>query len=92
MEGQITFVILAHTKVRKMNPNNAKAIWAHIRKAGDALKDELPPSPRHPSGRNPYAHVAKCVKSHFGCSYKEIEDSEYERVIEFIDWIVANPF
>ena len=75
-----------------MNTNNAKLIWVRIQKAGDALKDKLPSSPRHPGGRNPYAHVAKCVKSHFGRSYKEIDDSEFVRVIEFIDWIVENPF
>ena len=25
-------------------------------------------------GRNPYAHICTLIKSHFGCSYKDVED------------------
>ena len=52
--------------------------------AGDALNGRLPPSPRHPKGRNSYAHVAKCIKSHYGCSYKELDDSYYDDVMNYI--------
>jgi hypothetical protein len=57
-----------------MSPNNQKQIWAEIRKVGESLVGYLPPSPRHPKGRNPYAHVALCIKQKFGCSYKDIPD------------------
>ena len=59
-----------------MSPENQKQIWEEIRKTGDRLVGHLPPSPRHPKGRNPYAHVALCVKQEFGCSYKDIPDEK----------------
>ena len=55
-----------------MNEENSKKIWSYIQEAGDKLVDKLPPSKNHPRGRNPYAHVAICVKSKFSQSYKEI--------------------
>ena len=39
---------------------------------------QLPDHPNHPKGRNPYAHVAICVKSKFNASYKDIPDEKYE--------------
>ena len=36
-----------------------------IQEAGDYLLGQLPEHPNHPKGRNPYAHVAICVKDHF---------------------------
>ncbi len=57
-----------------MSHENAKSIWKKIQEAGDFLKDKLPPHPSHPQGRNSYAHVALEIKSHFGASYKDIED------------------
>ena len=33
-----------------------------IQEAGDYLKGQLPDHPNHPKGRNPYAHVALCIK------------------------------
>lgn len=75
-----------------MSPDNAKVVWAHIRDGGDALIGRLPPSPRHPKGRNPYAHIAKCIKSKYHLSYKEISDDNMGDVLEFIDYLVENPF
>lgn len=46
---------------------------------GDRLVGVLPENPRHPQGRNSYAHVAGCVRERFGCVYGEIAD---ERVGE----------
>ena len=43
-----------------------------IQEAGDYLLGQLPDHPNHPKGRNPYAHVAICVKEKFGNSYKDI--------------------
>ena len=74
-----------------MNDDNAKAIWAYIQEAGDKLSGKLPSSRNHPRGRNPYAHVAICVKSKFSQSYKEIPDEKFQDVLDYIDYLVANP-
>lgn len=52
---------------------------------GDRLKGVLRSDPRHPKGRNPYAHVAGCVREKFGCAYGELAD---ERVIELRAYLV----
>ena len=75
-----------------MSPDNAKVGWARIRDGGDALIGRLPASPRHPKGRNPYAHIAKCIKSKYRYSYKEIDDDRVEEVLDYIDYLVENPF
>ncbi len=75
-----------------MNEVNSKIVWSAIRTAGDSLQGRLPESHRHPKGRNPYAHVALCIKSKYKCSYKEIPDSRINEVIEFIDYLVDNPY
>ena len=49
-----------------------------IQEAGDYLQGQLPDHPNHPKGRNPYAHVAICVKSKFNASYKDIEDEKFD--------------
>ena len=59
--------------------------------AGDYLKGQLPDHPNHPKGRNPYAHVAICVKSKFQESYKDIEDEKFQEVIEYIEYLKNNP-
>ena len=48
-----------------MNKENASKLWKIIQEAGDYLQGQLPDHPNHPKGRNPYAHVAICVKSKF---------------------------
>ena len=45
-----------------MNKENKVKLWKIIQEAGDFLKGQLPDHPNHPKGRNPYAHVAICVK------------------------------
>ena len=57
-----------------MSPDNARKIWTLIQEAGDYLLDQLPSHPNHPKGRNPYAHVALCVKEKFENSYKDIPE------------------
>ena len=74
-----------------MNQANSKIIWTYIQEAGDRLVGKLPPSRHHPKGRNPYAHVAICVKARFGQSYKEIPDERIQEVIDYIDYLVDNP-
>ena len=75
-----------------MNTDNAKMVWAHIRSSGDMLQGKLPDSQRHPQGRNPYAHISKCIKSKYKVSYKEIPDDMVGDVMSFIDYLVKNPF
>ena len=57
-----------------MNSENAKTIWKYIQKAGDDLQGKLPSHLNHPKGRNPYAHVALEIKTHFKMTYKDIPD------------------
>ena len=45
-----------------MNNENKKIMWKMIQEAGDYLQKKLPESSKHPKVRNPYAHVALCVK------------------------------
>ena len=48
-----------------MNEEKSRQLWKIIQEAGDYLQGQLPDHPNHPKGRNPYAHVAICVKSKF---------------------------
>jgi hypothetical protein len=45
----------------------------------------------HPKGRNPYAHVALCVKNKFDNSYKDIEDELFTEVVQYIEYLKHNP-
>ena len=74
-----------------MSPINSKKLWEMIQEAGDYLKGQLPDHPNHPKGRNPYAHVAICVKNKFDASYKDIPDEKYNKVIEYIEYLKKNP-
>ena len=48
-----------------MTEENRRKLWKLIVEAGDYLQGKLPDHPNQPKGRNPYAHVAICVKSKF---------------------------
>ena len=74
-----------------MNKENASKLWKIIQEAGDYLKDQLPDHPNHSKGRNPYAHVALCVKEKFSNSYKDIEDEKLDEVIKYISFLKENP-
>tara|TARA_B100000965_G_scaffold343797_1_gene313697 strand:+ start:901 stop:1119 length:219 start_codon:yes stop_codon:yes gene_type:complete len=67
-----------------MNLVNRKILWSQIQKRGDLLKDKLIPDPRHPKGRNPYAHICSLIKKNFGYSYKDVPDTYFREVYEFI--------
>ena len=71
-----------------MNKENASKLWKIIQEAGDYLLGQLP---NHPKGRNPYAHVAICVKSKFNASYKDIPDEQYAQVVKYIEFLKENP-
>ena len=74
-----------------MNKENTSKLWKIIQEAGDYLLGQLPNHPNHPNGRNPYAHVALCVKEKFNASYKDIQDEKLDDVIKFIDFLKKNP-
>ena len=74
-----------------MNKENSTKLWKKIQEAADYLKSKLPDHPNHPKGRNAYAHVALCIKNKFGLSYKDISEEDYQKVIEYIDFLKKNP-
>ena len=74
-----------------MTEDNRRKLWKLIVEAGDYLHGQLPDHPNHPKGRNPYAHVAICVKSKFNQSYKDIEDEKFNEVVEYIEFLKNNP-
>ncbi len=74
-----------------MNKENASKLWKIMQEAGDHLKDQLPDHPNHPKGRNPYAHVALCVKNKFQESYKDISDDKLDEVVNFIEFLKQHP-
>ena len=74
-----------------MTPENSQKLWKMIQEAGDYLENKLPDHPNHPKGRNPYAHVAICVKDKFKASYKDIDDDKFNDVLKFIDSLKNNP-
>ena len=74
-----------------MNKENSTKLWKIIQEAGDQLQGKLPNHPFHPKGRNPYAHIAKCVKDHFHTSYKDIPDEKFNEVIKYINFLKENP-
>jgi hypothetical protein len=55
-----------------------------MRAVGDRLQGVLESDVRHPRGRNPYAHVAGCVKEKFGCSYGDMPDERVGEVRKYL--------
>ena len=74
-----------------MTPENSRKLWKIIQEAGDYLVGQLPDHPNHPKGRNPYAHVAICIKSKFNASYKNIEVEKFYEVLKYIEFLKNNP-
>ena len=74
-----------------MNEDNRRKLWILIQEAGLYLRGQLPSHPNHPKGRNPYAHVALCVKEKFGNSYKNIPDEKFQEVVDYINFLKENP-
>ena len=83
------FLDISERKVR--NKENASKLWKIIQEAGDYLEGQLPDHPNHPKGRNPYAHVAICVKNKFNASYKDIQDEKFEEVLKYVEFLKKNP-
>ena len=77
--------------IKCMNEINSKYLWKCIQEAGDYLSGQLPSHPNHPKGRNPYAHVALCIKNKFSMTYKDIEDDSLNEVLAYIEFLKNNP-
>ena len=60
-------------------------------RTGDELLGKLPDHPNHPNGRNPYAHVALEVKTHFKMTYKDIPDEKLDEVVKYLEFLKQNP-
>ena len=74
-----------------MNEDNRRKLWTIIQEAGLYLEGQLPDHTNHPKGRNPYAHIAICVKEKFGDSYKDIPDDKFQEVVDYISFLKENP-
>ena len=74
-----------------MNEDKRRQLWKLIVEAGHYLQGQLPDHPNHPKGRNPYAHVAICVKDKFQMSYKDIDDGKFDEVVQHIEFLKKNP-
>ena len=74
-----------------MNEKNRGLLWKMIQEAGLYLRGQLSSHPNHPKGRNPYAHVAICVKEKFGNSYRDIPDEKFNEVLKYIQFLKENP-
>ena len=74
-----------------LNKENASKLWKLIQLTGDELLGKLPDHPNHPIGRNPYAHVALEVKTHFKMTYKDIPDEKFDEVVEYLEFLKQNP-
>tara|TARA_R110001583_G_scaffold12612_3_gene55790 strand:- start:617 stop:844 length:228 start_codon:yes stop_codon:yes gene_type:complete len=75
-----------------MNEDNKQLILERIREAGKNLEGKLPPSDKHPRGRNPYAHIPKVIKHICGESYTQLPDRDLPLVLEIIEHCENNPF
>ena len=75
----------------KLNKEKASKLWKLIQATGDELVGKLPDHPNHPKGRNPYAHVALEIKTHFNMTYKDISDENFDEVVRYLELLKKNP-
>jgi hypothetical protein len=76
----------------EMNDKNRQVVRDRIMEAAENLKGKLPPSSKHPRGRNPYAHIPKVIKHLCGMSYTDLPDEDLAAVLEIIDHCEKHPF
>jgi hypothetical protein len=75
-----------------MNEENKQIVLDRIRVAAKNLEGKLPPSDKHPHGRNPYAHIPKVIKHLCGMSYTRLPDHDLPGVLMIIEHCEKNPF
>tara|TARA_Y100001980_G_C14517782_1_gene293114 strand:+ start:208 stop:444 length:237 start_codon:yes stop_codon:yes gene_type:complete len=70
-----------------LNKYNKAKIWNIIQEPGDSLFSQLFTHPNHPQGRNPYTHLAICIKNKFNSSYKNIPDEKFNEDLKYIKFL-----
>jgi hypothetical protein len=75
-----------------MNKQNQKIILKTIRETATQIADLLPETPKHPKGRNAYAHIPNVIASILGSSYKDLDDEYFDSVMMIIKHCEENPF
>lgn len=76
----------------KMSPENCKIIREAILEAAEVLQNHLPDHPKHPKGKNPYAHIPKVIKNISGHSYEDLPDEYIQDVLDIIEYCKEYPF
>jgi len=74
-----------------MNDENHTIIARAVGIGGDILQPLLPASQRHPEGRNAFAHIWVCLRAKFGDT-RLVPDQYLQDVLDYIQYLVANPF
>jgi len=74
-----------------MNNENHAIIAREVGIGGDILQPLLPSSHRHPEGRNAFAHIWVCLRAKFGDT-RLVPDQYLQEVLDYIQYLVANPF
>lgn len=75
-----------------MNELNKQKVRKAIDEGASTLQEKLPPSHRHPKGRNAHAHIAQVIRSMIGVSYTIAKDEDTEDILAIVQYIVDNPF
>ena len=75
-----------------MNAANKQRVRQAIADGAGILQENLPPSHRHPKGRNAHAHIAQVIQSMIGCSYTMAKDEDTEGILAIVEYIIENPF
>lgn len=73
-----------------MTPENKKRIQDAVALAGKDLERKLKPLPEIPN-RNGYAHLWKAIKTKFGKTYSQCDDSQVDEILQLIEWCRQNP-
>jgi hypothetical protein len=69
----------------KMNEENKTKIKEAVAAAGKDMEGKMPADPRHPAGRNPYAHLWKTIKDAYGKTYSDLPDNLALSVLTLIE-------
>tara|TARA_B100000989_G_C19453882_1_gene433056 strand:- start:839 stop:1057 length:219 start_codon:yes stop_codon:yes gene_type:complete len=67
-----------------MKPEKRKIIWNFILNKGCQLITKLLTDARHSEEKNVYAHICSEIKRKFKCSYKDMNDENIIKLVNFI--------
>lgn len=69
-----------------LSNHNKMIIIDMVSSLGKKIEGKLQPTKEIPN-RNPYAHIWKEIKNHFGKSYKDCEDEDMKIICEILEKI-----